>query len=79
VSSLRCPGQDSRSLRPQDVFELACPCGEAIEFWRDDAARICPRCGRRLPNPKRDIGCAAWCRHGRACLESRGRGDEADA
>jgi hypothetical protein len=69
---LRCPGQE---LGPQDVFELACPCGEQVEFWRDDLRRRCPRCGGKLANPRRELGCATWCRHGRACLGSRGRGE----
>ena len=69
---LRCPGQDARLLRPEDVFEVSCPCGEAVEFFRDDARRLCPRCGRSLLNPRRDLGCAAWCRHGRECRADRG-------
>jgi len=65
---LRCPGQDWRRFRPQDVFELRCPgCGSAVEFWRDDSRRSCPGCGASLPNPRFDAGCAAWCRHAREC------------
>jgi len=69
---LRCPGQDTRQMGPKDVFELACECGEPVEFWRDDTRRRCPGCGRCLPNPRFDAGCATWCRHAAECLESRG-------
>jgi hypothetical protein len=71
---LRCPGGDR--LRPEDVFEVPCECGQRVEFFRDDRARPCPGCGQRLANPRLDEGCAAWCRHGRECLETRGRGGQ---
>ena len=67
---LRCPGQDGRNFRPGDVFEVKCRCGAAVEFWRDDARRRCRSCGATLENPRLDLGCAAWCRHGRECLEA---------
>lgn len=69
---LRCPGQDWHRYRPEDVFEVACPsCGEAVEFWRDDARRRCPGCGRGLPNPRFEARCAAWCRHAKECEAAR--------
>lgn len=65
----RCPGQDQRFWKPGDVRESPCPhCGAAIEFWKDDPARACPGCGRKVANPWFDMGCAQWCRYAEACL-----------
>jgi endogenous inhibitor of DNA gyrase (YacG/DUF329 family) len=58
----RCPGQDTINFTPDDVFEVPCPaCGTQVEFFKDDPTRRCPNCGNRFPNPKLDVGCAAWC------------------
>lgn len=39
----RCPGQDRRNWRPDDVFEHTCPhCGGQVEFMKTDAKRACP-------------------------------------
>jgi HD superfamily phosphodiesterase len=66
---MKCPGQDRRYFKPEDVYELACEgCGRAVEFFKDDAVRRCPQCGRRMVNPKVSQGCAQWCSHARECL-----------
>jgi len=66
---MRCPGQDPRFWKPSDVFDAACPgCGNAVEFFKDDVARRCPRCGLRFENPKLDKGCARWCKAANECL-----------
>ena len=68
---MRCPGQDPRFWRPQDIFEAACPhCGMSVEFWKDELRVKCPRCRRVIANPKLDLGCAQWCLHARQCLEA---------
>jgi len=65
----RCPGQDKRFWRSEDVFEAPCPyCGKPIEFWKDEPRRRCRHCGRHAPNPKVDLGCAKWCKFARDCL-----------
>ncbi len=65
----QCPGQDTRFWKPDDIFELACTeCGSRVEFFRDDASRRCPGCGRRIQNPKLTMGCAQWCSHAKECL-----------
>ena len=65
----RCPGQDTRLWRPEDIFEAPCPhCGESIEFWKDDPRRKCRGCGKDVPNPKLDLGCAQWCKYAKECL-----------
>ncbi len=66
---MMCPGQDTRYWRPDDIFNVPCAsCGAAIEFFKDDAARRCPRCGTRVRNPRLSTGCAQWCRHAKECL-----------
>ena len=65
----RCPGQDKRFWRSEDVFEAPCPnCGGSIEFWKDEPRCRCRHCGRVAPNPKLDLGCAKWCKFAKDCL-----------
>jgi putative nucleotidyltransferase with HDIG domain len=65
----RCPGQDQRFWKPGDIFEARCPhCGASIEFWKDEPRATCKGCGKVVPNPKFDMGCAEWCRYAEACL-----------
>ena len=68
----RCPGQDLRSLRPDDVFEERCPaCGAAVEFFKTDRSRRCAACGVRFRNPRFDAGCVAWCAVAAECIDRR--------
>jgi hypothetical protein len=63
----RCPGQDMRYWKPEDIFLAACPfCGG--EFWKDEPLRVCPSCRKEVRNPKQDFGCADWCKHAAECL-----------
>ena len=65
----RCPGQDRRFWRNEDIFEAPCPhCGGVIEFWKDDPRRTCGHCGQKAPNPRMDLGCAQWCKFAKDCL-----------
>lgn len=65
----KCPGQDQRFWKPEDIFEKPCPtCGKMVEFWKDDPRRKCPHCHALLVNPKLDFGCAAWCPQAKQCL-----------
>jgi hypothetical protein len=76
----RCPGQDTRFWRPEDISESPCPaCGYAIEFFKDEPRRRCPECGTRAPNPNFDAGCAKWCQFAEACLGSAAIDQEEDA
>jgi len=69
MSKIVCPGQDTRFWNKGDIFEAACShCGYAVEFFRDDASRRCPQCGRRVANPRLSLGCAQWCEHAEKCL-----------
>ena len=66
---MKCPGQDSRYWKPGAIFEAECPeCGNTLEFFKDETARKCKKCGHRLVNPKMDFGCAAYCKFAEQCL-----------
>lgn len=66
---MKCPGQDPRHWKPDDVFEVPCPsCGEKVEFFKDDGARRCDGCGRVSRNPRLDLGCVQWCPYADKCL-----------
>ena len=65
---IRCPGQDQRFWKPEDVFEVQChTCGNPVEFFRDDPKLKCPKCGQMVANPKIDVGCAEWCQYAQQC------------
>ena len=65
----RCPGQNSQFWGPNDIFAIPCPdCGKGIEFFKDDAKRECPACGRLVFNPRVNAGCALWCPKAEDCL-----------
>ena len=65
----RCPGQDTRYWKPEDIFEVACPsCGAEIEFWKDEPIRQCSACSMEVRNPRFDFGCAEWCEFAEECL-----------
>ncbi len=69
MSEPRCPGQDQRYWKPEDIFNVNCPfCAAQIEFWKDEPVRRCPGCKRDVRNPKLDAGCAARCKHSNECL-----------
>lgn len=66
---VRCPGQDGRFWKPDDIFEVQCPgCGQAIEFFKDEPKLKCGKCGRTVLNPKINLGCAKWCKYAGQCL-----------
>jgi len=73
---MKCPGQDSASWKPEDVYEIVCSgCGAAVEFFKDDKWRECPACGLLAKNPHLDTGCAQWCASADQCLGDKGRID----
>lgn len=66
---VKCPGQDSRYWKPEDIFAVECPaCGRELEFFKDEPFRTCPQCGGEVRNPRIDLGCAKWCKYARECL-----------
>ncbi|MCK5564853.1 MAG: HD domain-containing protein [Planctomycetes bacterium] len=65
----KCPGQDQRYWKPEDICEFDCPkCGESMEFWKDEPKRKCPKCAETVWNPKIDLGCAKWCKYAEQCV-----------
>ncbi len=65
----RCPGQDSRHWRSDDVYDVPCPgCARTLEFWKDEPTRRCTGCGQKVVNPHLDLGCAKWCKFANECL-----------
>ena len=66
---IRCPGQDQRFWKPDDIFEVKCPtCSGAVEFFKDEPKLKCRRCEQMVVNPKIDLGCAQWCQYAEQCL-----------
>ena len=66
---VRCPGQDQRLWKPEDIFEVDCAgCGRAAEFFKDEPKLKCRGCGQIVVNPKIDLGCAEWCQYAEQCL-----------
>lgn len=71
ANDLKCPGQDGRYWKFEDVFESTCAhCGGKIEFFKDDPQRTCPSCGRDTPNPKLEPACADWCQSSQECHDA---------
>jgi hypothetical protein len=57
-----------RYWKPEDIFDVPCPfCGAEIEFWKDEPVLFCPKCKKKVRNPKIDFGCAEWCKYGEEC------------
>jgi len=66
---IKCPGQDQRFWKPEDIFEVRCPgCGSTVEFFKDEPKLKCRSCGQIVANPKIDLGCAEWCQYAVQCL-----------
>ncbi|MCF7974737.1 MAG: HD domain-containing protein [Phycisphaerae bacterium] len=66
---MRCPGQDQRYWKPDDIFEVNCSqCGYPIEFFKDEARLKCRQCKHTVINPRIDLGCAEWCQYAAQCL-----------
>lgn len=66
---MKCPGQDTQYWKPGAIFEAKCPkCGNQVEFFKDDTARKCSKCGHRFVNPNMDFGCASYCQFAEQCL-----------
>ena len=64
----RCPGQDTRFWKPEDIFEERCPgCNNKMEFFKDEPKLKCRNCGKEVVNPKIDLGCAEWCKYADKC------------
>ena len=70
----KCPGQDTRFWKPDDVYSVECPkCGNSVEFFKDDIRRRCKKCGHMFINPRLDLGCARWCQYADQCVGAIGK------
>ncbi|MGB3863596.1 MAG: hypothetical protein WA915_16070 [Candidatus Aminicenantaceae bacterium] len=66
---MKCPGQDTRYWKKDDIFESKCPfCLATLEFFKDDSRRRCKKCKHWVPNPKLDLGCIEWCDYAEQCV-----------
>ncbi len=66
---VKCPGQDQRFWKPEDIFDVSCPsCNKPVEFFKDEPKLKCRNCGQAVVNPKIDLGCAEWCQYAEQCL-----------
>jgi Zn ribbon nucleic-acid-binding protein len=71
---VKCPGQDTRFWKPDDVYSVECPkCGQPVEFFKDDIRRRCKQCGHMFINPRMDLGCARWCQYADQCVGAIGK------
>lgn len=69
MQAAKCPGQDRRNWKPEDIFDHKCPhCGTNVEFWKTDARVKCPSCGNYIINPRFNLGCALWCAYAEQCV-----------
>ncbi len=70
----KCPGQDTRFWKPNDVYTVKCPkCGKPVEFFKDDIRRRCKKCGHVFINPKLNLGCSRWCQYADQCVGAIGK------
>jgi|UniRef100_A0A7V6A2U3 Zn ribbon nucleic-acid-binding protein len=69
MEQIKCPGQDTRYWKSDDIFTVECPkCGAEMEFFKDDTRRRCAWCGHLFYNPKIEMGCAEWCQYADKCV-----------
>jgi len=69
MEQIKCPGQDTRHWKPDDIFTVECPkCNAEIEFFKDDTRRRCAWCGHLFYNPRIELGCAEWCQFADKCV-----------
>lgn len=74
----KCPGQDTRFWKPEDIFTINCQhCGNEMEFFKDEPFLNCRKCGNEIKNPRIDLGCAKWCKFADQCLGKTAGNDSA--
>jgi hypothetical protein len=72
-TEMKCPGQDTRYWKSDDIFEIVCPhCQARVEFFKDDNSRKC-QCGERIFNPKIKTDCFQYCEFAENCKELLGK------
>jgi len=67
---MKCPGQDTRYWKGDDIFEIVCPyCEARVEFFKDDSSRRCKGCDNLVFNPKIKTDCFQYCKFADQCKE----------
>ena len=61
----RCPGTDSRSVRPE--YRRCTECGYRLEFFSDELTMRCPQCGSKQMK-EAEPSCVVWCPAAEACV-----------
>ena len=61
----KCPGTDSRSVRPE--YRRCTECGYRLEFFSDELTRRCPQCGSKQMK-EAEPSCVVWCPAAEACV-----------
>ena len=65
MTEFKCPGQDSRNIKPS---ALKCSnCGYMVEIFSDELKRKCPKCKKFVYQEKLPT-CADWCKSARECI-----------
>jgi DNA-directed RNA polymerase subunit RPC12/RpoP len=61
----KCPGQDKRNIKSEEV---KCPqCGYLVEIFSDEMKVACPEC-KALVCKSRLPSCVDWCAYARECV-----------
>jgi Fe-S-cluster-containing dehydrogenase component len=64
----KCPGQDSRNIRPE---KICCPhCGYFLEIFSDEIKAKCPQC-KKVVRKDRLPSCVDWCKAAQECVGDR--------
>jgi ribosomal protein S27E len=67
---VKCPGQDTRYWKGDDIFEIQCPyCYNKVEFFKDDSSMKCKGCENVVFNPKIKTDCFQYCKFADQCKE----------
>lgn len=66
----KCPGQDKRNIK---VENLICPaCGHELEIFSDEIKVKCLKC-RKFASRARLPSCVDWCKSAKACIDEKFR------
>lgn len=61
----KCPGQDSRNVKPEII--KCSSCGYKLEIFSDEIKVKCPKC-KKIVCQTRLPSCVDWCKAARECV-----------
>ncbi len=65
----KCPGMNPAFFKPEDIKIHKCiNCKHELEFWKDDVALTCRKCGHKNFNPNLGKTCLTWCKQAAKCI-----------